>query len=446
MTVDALFSQAGVIRTDTLADMFDVAALLSKQPVPAGDRVAIVTNAGGPGIVCADACQAAGVLVPELDASLAEELSRHLPETASVANPIDMIATASAEDYRRTLRTLVDAAAFDAILVIFVPPLVTAADTVASAIRDVAASAPGCAIAAVFMTADGPPPELSGSGVQVPGYQFPEEAARALALAARYGRWRSHDDGVAMVAAPDAVTRGAAIISGELGAGAGWMAPGAVAELLGCHGVPVAAWRLADDAEQAASAAVELGLPVALKAVARGLVHKRDAGAVAVALDTPARVRSAAAEMSRSVTAAGYELEGFLEQPMIADGVELLVGMVQDQSFGPVLACGAGGSTAELLNDVAVRITPVTDVDAAEMLRTLKSFPLLTGYRGGPARDLAAIESVVLRVSAMVEAHPEIVELDCNPLIAGPDGALVVDARVRVTAADSPPPLPSVGN
>jgi acyl-CoA synthetase (NDP forming) len=175
-------------------------------------------------------------------------------------------------------------------------------------------------------------------------------------------------------------------------------------------------------------------------------VHKRDAGAVAVALDTPARVRSAAAEMSRSVTAAGYELEGFLEQPMIADGVELLVGMVQDQSFGPVLACGAGGSTAELLNDVAVRITPVTDVDAAEMLRTLKSFPLLTGYRGGPARDLAAIESVVLRVSAMVEAHPEIVELDCNPLIAGPDGALVVDARVRVTAADSPPPLPSVGN
>jgi acetyl coenzyme A synthetase (ADP forming)-like protein len=446
VTVDALFSQAGVIRTDTLVEMFDVAALLSKQPVPGGDRVAIVTNAGGPGIVCADACQAAGVSVPELAASLAAELARHLPETASVANPIDMIATASAEDYRRTLQTLADSAAFDAILTIFVPPLVTAADAVAAAIHEVAVSAPGCVIAAVFMTAEGPPAELSGSGVAVPGYQFPEEAARAVALATRYGRWRSREDGVAVAAEPEAVQRGAAIISRELAAGAGWMGPAAVAELLACHGVPLAAWRLAADADQAVQAAGELGLPVALKAVAPGLVHKSDAGAVAVALDTPARVREAAAEISRSVTAAGYELDGFLVQPMVGDGVELLVGVVQDQSFGPVLACGAGGSTAELLKDVAVRITPVTDLDAAEMLRALKVFPLLTGYRGAPACDVAAIETVLLRVSAMVEAHPEIVELDCNPLIAGPAGALVVDARVRVTTAGPHVPLPSVGH
>jgi acetyl coenzyme A synthetase (ADP forming)-like protein len=445
VTVEALFHQAGVIRTDTLAELFDAATLLAKQPVPRGDRVAIVTNAGGPGIVCADACQAAGVQVPEPSRELAAELSGSLPPAASVANPIDMIASATAEDYRRVLTALIASGEFDSILAIFVPPLVTEATDVAAAIAGAAATADGCAIASVFMTAAGPPPQLSTADVQVPGYQFPEEAAQAVALAARYGLWRGRPDGQALRPARASVERGAAIISRGLAAGSDWMDPALVSELLACYGVPQVPTRVAQDAEQAVAAAQALGMPVALKAVARGLIHKSDAGGVALGLETAPAVRQAAERMRADVTGAGHALQGFLVQPILDGGVELLVGVVQDQSFGPVLACGAGGTTAEVLGDVSVRITPVTDLDAAEMLRSLKMFPLLEGYRGSPPCATAAIEAVLLRVSAMVEAHPEIVEMDCNPLLARPDGAYVVDARIRIAEAGAPAPVPSVG-
>jgi acetate---CoA ligase (ADP-forming) len=445
VTVDALFAQAGVIRTDTLAEMFDVAAFLSKQPVPAGDRVAVLTNAGGPGIVCADACQAAGVQVPEPSGALATLLACHLPQAASVINPIDMIATATAEDYAGTLGRLADSGEFDAILVIFVPPLVTDARDVAQAIRRTASAHQECAVAAVFMTAQGPPAELSDDALSVPGYQFPEEAARAIAHAARYGAWRARPAGAALTADPETVAAGAAVIDAELARGPGWMTPQAVDELLTLHGVTQAPARVVGSVNAAAAAGRELGWPVALKAVAPGLVHKRDAGAVATSLRTPAELQRAAKAMQASVTAAGYDVRGFIVQPMISDGVELIVGMVQDTSFGPVLACGAGGTNTELLKDVAVRITPVTDRDAPEMLRALKLYPMLTGYRGSPACDIAAVETLLVRVSAMVAAHPEIAELDCNPVIVRPDGAIVVDARVRLHEPAPPRPAPSVG-
>jgi acetate---CoA ligase (ADP-forming) len=289
VTVDALFRQAGVIRADTLTEMFDVARLLAAQPAPAGDRVAVVTNAGGPGIVCADACQAAGVQVPGLEPGLAHQLAAQLLGTASVANPIDMIATATAEDYRRTLSLLAASGAFDAILAIFVPPLVTEAVDVAVAIREVAETTSSCTIAAVFMTAAGPPAELADatSGTVVPGFQFPEEAAQAVAHAARYGRWRARPEGSPTITAPGDIERGAAVISRERSAGAGWMSPDGVAALLDCHGIGQARWEMAPGAEGAARAAAALGVPVALKAIASGLVHKRDVGAVALGLDGP---------------------------------------------------------------------------------------------------------------------------------------------------------------
>ncbi len=448
VTVDALFRQAGVIRANSLAEMFDVARLLAAQPVPAGDRVAIVTNGGGPGIVCADACEAAGVQVPELEPELAAELSAQLPATASVANPIDMIATATAEDYRRTLSTLAASGAFDAILVIFVPPLVTDAVDVAVAIREVAETTDDCTIAAVFMIADGPPAELAdvATGTVVPGFQFPEEAAQAVAQATLYGRWRARPEGSPTITAAGDIERGAALISRELANGAEWMSPAGVAALLDCHGIAQVRWELATDGEDAARAAAALGVPVALKAIAPGLVHKRDVGAVALGLDGAQAVRHAADEIVSSVSDAGFAVTGFVVQEMLGDGVELLIGVAQDQNFGPVLACGAGGTNAELLGDVAVRLTPVTDLDATEMLSELRTFPLLRGYRGSEPCDLPAIERILLGVSAMVQAHREIIELDCNPVIARPDGATVVDARIRIAAAPVPPPAPSIGS
>ena len=447
MTVDALFAQAGVIRTDTLAEMFDVAALLADQPVPAGDRVAIVTNAGGPGIVCADACTDAGVQVPEPSADLAARLAANLPQTASVANPIDMIATASAEHYRQTLATVVDSDEFDAILAIFVPPLVTEATDVADGDQRRRSATVGCPIAAVFMTADGPPPELAAARPPFRAISFPKRQRRAIALAARYGRWRSRPDGVDPEPGPASVEHGSAIVSRELAGGGGWMSQRAVVELLECYGISASAEldSLADGRWRRRRGR-ELGMPVALKGVAAGAAPQaRCRCGRAWRSPLAEDVRRAADEIRDAVSGAGYDFEGLQVQAMIEGGVELLVGVVQDDSFGPVLACGAGGTNVELVKDVAVRITPVTDLDAAEMLRALKLFPLLTGFRGARPCDVAAVQDVILRVSAMVEAHPEIVELDCNPLIARPDGAAVVDARVRIHEASPTPPVPSVG-
>jgi acyl-CoA synthetase (NDP forming) len=444
VTVDALFHQAGVIRTETLHELFDVAALLTKQPIPGGDRIAIVTNGGGPGIICADACQANGVLLPEPPAALKTELARFLPAAASLGNPVDMIASASPEDYRRTLRTLVASDAYDAILVIFVPALATLAVDVAAAITEVARTSESCTIAAVFMTGDGPPPELSSGPVQVPGYEFPEDAARAVALAARHGRWRARPEGSFATPPGCRSDEATAIISEALADGSSWLDPARVTALLDCYGLPLVTSRIVADAEHAVDATMELGGPVALKAIATGLLHKTDAGGVRLQLDGPDAVRGAALEIEAAVKRAGLELDGLLVQPMAHTGVELIVGVVHDHTFGPVLACGAGGTSAELIKDVAVAITPVSDLDAREMIRSLKTFPLLDGYRGASPCDLAAIEDVLLRVSAMVEAHSEIAELDCNPLIAGPEGALIVDARVRVEATGPPPPVPSL--
>jgi acetyl coenzyme A synthetase (ADP forming)-like protein len=444
VTVDALFEQAGVIRTDTLHELFAVTSLLTAQPVPRGDRVAIVTNAGGPGIMCADACHANGVVVPELPAKAQAALAEFLPAGASLRNPIDMIATASADDYRRTLETLIAAQVCDAILVIFVPPLVTDAGDVAASIREVAETEPEVSIAAAFMTSEGPPAELASERARVPGYEFPEDAARAIALAAKHGRWRARPEQRPRAAAGTRPDEAAAIISRQLARGPGWLAPAQVVALLDCYGLPLIETRVVRDAAEAAAAAGELGVPVALKASARGLIHKTDAGGVKLGLAGAAQVRAAAAEIERAVAAAGHSLEGLVVQPMAPTGVELIVGVVNDHSFGPVIACGAGGTTAELIKDVAVRITPLTELDAHEMVRSLKTFPLLDGYRGAPRCDVSAVEDVLLRLSVMVEAHPEIVELDCNPILATAEGAPIVDARVRVETAPAPAPVASL--
>jgi acetate---CoA ligase (ADP-forming) len=450
VTVDALFRQAGVIRTDTLAELFDVASLVANQPAPRGRRVGIVTNAGGPGIMCADACEAGGLQVAELSQGLRSELAAGLPAEASVANPVDMLASAPAEHYRRTVELVACSGEVDAVIVIFIPPLATEPAAVAAAVA-AAAAAGTVPVLNVIMSAGQLPREADGSAVRLPAYRFPEDAAGALARAATYGSWRERpegqvpelpgmrrDEAAALLAAALARDAGGA---GGAGAAPRWLAPDEVAALLECYGLPMAEWRLADTPEAAAAAAEALGGPVALKAVAPTLVHKTEASGVRLGLSGATQVRAAAGEMAAAVAAAGHTVERFLVQRMVGQGVELLVGVVHDASFGPVVACGAGGTAVELLKDVAVRITPLTDRDAAEMVRSLATFPLLDGYRGAPRADVAALEELLLRVSALVEAHPQVAELDCNPVKVLPRGAVVVDARVRVEAATPRPPL-----
>ncbi len=441
VTVDALFGQSGVIRTDTMHELFDVGALLAAQPVPAGARVAIVTNAGGPGILCADACQAAGLDVVELSEQVRTRLAGFLAPEASLGNPIDMIATATGESYGRTIDALVAERACDAIISIFVPPLVTRADDVARAIRAAAAGADGVTILSVFMNSEGVPAAGDGEA-HVPSFEFPEDAARALAHVADYGRWRGRPLGSVPQLAGCRPDEAAAIVAQALAAGGGWLGPAQVWSLLDCYGLAPIDTRVVATAQEAASVAQQLGVPVVLKAVASGLLHKSDAGGVRLGLDGPEAVSAAATEIAAAVAGAGHELEGLIVQPMAQPGVELLMGVVADPSFGPVIACGAGGTSTEVLGDVAVRITPLTDIDAREMLRSLRTFTLLRGYRGAPPCDVARLEDLLARLSALVEAHPEVVELDANPVIASPGGATIVDARIRLAPAAAPaPPL-----
>ncbi len=437
VTVDALFAQAGVIRADTIAELFDVASLLSAQPVPGGRRVAIVSNAGGPAILCADACRTDGLDVVELPAPLRRRLARLLPAGASVSNPIDMLANASGEHYRRTIGVLAGADACDAILTINVAPLLSVAGDVAREIALAAQAASRLTLASVFMGADVVGAEPVAAAARVPSFGFPEEAVRALAHAARYGAWRDRPAGSVLVPTHCRPDEAAAIIAAALGAGTSWLGPDDVAALLDCYGLPLVSARVARGAGDAADAAAALGGPVALKALVGGLVHRGDVGAVRLGLHSGAEVRRAASEIRAAVSASGHRLDGFVVQPMVEPGVELLVGVAHDASFGPVIVCGPGGATAELMGDAVARITPLTDSDALEMLESLRTFPLLTGYRGAPPCDIGAVQDVLLRLSALVEAHSEVAELDLDPLVASPSGAVVVDARVRLEA---PPP------
>jgi acetate---CoA ligase (ADP-forming) len=442
VTVDALFRQAGVIRTDTLAELFDAALLMVSQPLPAGNRVAILTNAGGPAILCADACEAGGLVVPALPADVREELASFLPAAGSTGNPVDMIASATAADYRRAIGVLAACDQVDALIVIFTPPLVTQADDVVTAIheatRDMTRRVP---VLSVFMSKDSSPHVVRAGDVAIPYYPFPEEAAHALALAAGYAAWTSEPEEPVVV--PDGIERdrATALIASALGRGADWMPADEVADLLRCYGIPLVETRIVDGAPEAGEAADELGGPVALKAIATGVLHKTDAGGVRLGLKGAAAVHRAARRMAAEFDKAGHPVTAFQVQPMVPPGVEMIVGVVQDEHFGPVLACGAGGTATELLRDVAVRITPITRSDAERMVHSLRTFPMLDGYRGAPKADVNALVDILLRVSALVENHPQVAEMDLNPVVVHTTGAVAVDARVRLEPAPARKPL-----
>jgi acetyl coenzyme A synthetase (ADP forming)-like protein len=442
VTVDALFRQAGVIRTDTLAELFDVASLLANQPLPRGHRVGIITNAGGPAILCADACEARGLEVPVLGEDSQKRLRTFLLASASASNPVDMIASASAEAYRKAIEIVATDNNVDALIVIFTPPLVTRAEDVARAIVDAVKTFEGSKpVLAVFLSAQAPPEELRSADLSIPSYAFPETAAIALARAARYREWRERAEPVTPEFEDLRRDEAAAVVAAALGRGGGWLTPEETARLCSCYGLPLVAQRIAAGVEEAAAAAAELGGEVALKAIAPEVIHKTEAGAVRLHLQGAEQVRQVAGEMSERLRTQGQAPTGFVVQQMAPRGVEMLVGVVHDPQFGPVVACGAGGVQVELLRDVSVRLTPLSKEDASEMIRGLKTYPLLTGFRGAPACDVAALEEGLLRLSTMVDDLPQIAELDLNPFMVHEQGATILDARLRVTAVEPRPLL-----
>jgi len=435
ITVDALFRQSGVIRTDSLDEMFDVAALLSTQPVPNGDRVAIITNAGGAGILAADACESLGVKVPELSLETQSRLRKFLLPIASTKNPVDMSGAATPADFSRAIQTMSESEEIDSLIVIFIPPLAENPQEMASeilgAVKVMRRKLP---VISTFMATKGVSGELSDGTIRIPSYPFPELAAQALARVTDYGRWLKAPRSLPPTFAVNA-TEAASIVGRAVGSKDEWLGAADTEAFLKCFGISTVRSVQVRSPEEAAEAARGLGGKVALKAMAPGLLHKTEAGAVEVGL-APQEVKRAAEEMRNRVQQKGFDVSGFLVQEMISDAVEMFVGVARDPTFGPLIACGAGGTLVELVKDVSVGLPPLTRQDAERMVRSLKTHQLLEGYRGGPRHDEGALEETILRISQMVEVIPEVAELDLNPLMVLQDGkgAIVVDSRLRVAA------------
>jgi acetate---CoA ligase (ADP-forming) len=433
--VDALFHQAGVIRADTLEELFDVARVASSQPAPDGRRVAVLTNGGGPGILVADACEAAGLLVPELSEATQAALRLGLPPEASVANPVDMVASAGAEEYGRCLRQLGVADEVDAVIVVFIPPFLTRAEDVAAQIVAAARELPAAKpVMAVFMTAGSPPDILGQAGI--PSFAYPERAAAALGRVARWAEWRARPPGRVVTPPGTDARRARHLVDGVLRrrSGGGWADAGEAEELLGAYRVPIVCSRRVRTPGEAGRAQAELGGPVALKIAAP--IHKSDVGGVVLGIDTPQAASKALADIRSALGAAGMAgaAEEFLVQEQVSEGVEMIVGVSHDPAFGPLVLAGLGGTRVEVVGDVATRLTPLSDTDVDEMLRSLRSYRLLTGYRQSPPLDVSAFAELLHRVSAMVEDVPEIAELDLNPVFVRRQGAVVADVRVRFCA------------
>ncbi len=442
VAVDALFRQAGVIRAETLDEMFDLAAALGSQPLPRGRRVAIVTNAGGPGILCADACEAGGLAVPQLSAATQSRLAAFLPAAASLTNPVDMIASAIPDQFRRAVETISAASEVDALVVIFIPIGVTTVDDVTRAIGEGVAAARAAGesakpVLACIMAVEGATHLILSDGAVVPVYAFPESAGRALGKITAYAEWRARPPGVIPDFDNIDPAKARAICANALKQrGAGWLSAEETRAVLQAMGLPLPPGGTARTADDAAGLARAIGFPVAVKLSSQSIVHKTEIGAVRLNLSDGDSVRRAFEEIRDRLAREGVldAMDGVLVQPMIPSGVEVMVGVTADPLFGPLIAFGLGGIHVEILGDVRFRITPLTDRDAAEMVREIRGYRLLEGYRGHPPGDVAAIEEVLLRVSRLVEEVPQIGELDLNPVFALPPGkgCLIADARIRV--------------
>jgi acetyl coenzyme A synthetase (ADP forming)-like protein len=425
--VDALFRQSGVIRTDTVTELFDAASLLSRQPLPRGRNVAILTNAGGPGILAADACQGRGLTVAPLAADTRLALRALLPAAASVNNPVDMLAAAPPLHYAESLRILLRDPGVDSVIVIFIPPLVTEADAVAQAIAEAVRTGPRKPVVGVFMRSAAAPGALDS----IPCFAFPEPAAIALARVSHYGEWRHASPGTVPTLPHIVPSMARAVIVTALNRGGGWLTAVEANALLAAVGIPTPRSNLAGSVDEAVECAARLGFPVAIKAVGRELLHKTEHKAVRLNLQTASDVRAAAMELTRQL---GARMENILVQRMVSGGAEMMIGAIHDPTFGHVIVCGSGGVLIELLADSQCRLYPVTSQDADEMVASLRGFRLLRGYRGGPVGDVAAFRDAVLRLSALIGICPEIQELDINPLAVLPAGVSALDVRVRVGA------------
>ncbi len=436
VAVDSLLRQCGVIRVDTVAELFTLAQGFANQPIPSGNKVGILTNAGGPGIMATDAAAHFGLELSELSPRTAEVMADVLPREASLVNPVDTIATAGAKQYEICARAMYCDPEVDGLVIIFVSPVMIDAKDIATAIvagieagrRQLGKDKP---VLTCFM---GKHHGDEGIAIlhqaKIPVFAFPEAAVESLSAMARYGAIRDEVLGDVPELSPAPRKD---VVREVLATKEGWLRFPEVMQILTAYGIPVAPWAVVASAEEAIQFAEKQGYPIVLKIDSDTLLHKTEHGAVRLDLRRSQDIRGAYAEICANIENISGDHQ-FVVQSMLRGDAEILIGATIDPAFGHLVAFGLGGIFAEIMKDVAFRIHPLTDREATAMIRSIRGFPLLDGARGGQAVDIEGLSSVLLRVSQLVGDFPEIAELDINPFLAHADAErqAAVDARIRV--------------
>lgn len=435
VAVDALFEQTGILRVDTVEELFDVAMAFSNVPIPKGDRVAILTDAGGPAIMATDAVISSGMKMAELSEETKKSLLAILPEEASVANPVDMLGHSTEEHYLKALPMLLDDPGVDAVITLYVPPVMHDPIKVAKAIF-AAAEGTEKPVLCCFMARGEVLEGIQHLGTKFPIYEFPESAVRALAMMIKYARFRERKPAAEAPEVSVDRDRAMAIFDRVREDGRNYLTTMEGFDVLDAYGIPVAPHRLCRTPEEAAAFADECGYPVVVKLMSPSISHKSDYGGVVVDLRSADEVVKAVKTIEERVASADQEIEidGFLVQQMIRGGKETILGVSTDPVFGPLVMFGMGGIYVEVLKDVSFRLVPITDHDADDMMRSIRAWPLLEGVRGESGVRLDRVKDALLRVSRLVEDFRRIVEFDVNPFIAHQDEDLcrAVDVRFRV--------------
>ena len=441
VTIDALFHHAGIIRVNTMEELFDIATLLSNQPLPVGRRLAIITNGGGPGIIAADASSRSGLVLPQFSPETESKLKSVALRDIKINNPLDTTAGSTPEEFCHMLQILANDDDNDAVLAMFVPPVATELAAMETAIRNVAPiywrrRKP---LLACFLGERGFKAKLGSKGRFVPSYPFPEEAISALVRAIEYAEMRTKPKGKIPKFSGIKKERARKTIGLALARTGGkpvWLTAAEAYDLLDCYGIRFVKTAVAKTANEAADAASKLRFPVAVKLDSASLVHKTDVGGVVLGLNSDNDVRQAFNDIRTRLAGLGRqnEMQGVIVQEMVKGGIETIAGVTQDPSFGPLIMFGSGGVYAELVKDVVLRLHPLTDLDAREMVVSIKMAKLFEGFRGSPPSDIKAVEDLLLRLSTMVEDLPQIGELDFNPVTVMPvgEGYWVIDAKIMV--------------
>lgn len=441
-SIDALLKQAGVIRTNTLNEMFSVAALLATQELPKGRRIGIITNAGGAGILAADACETHGLLVPEFPQEIQKSLKEILPKIASVRNPVDITAHAMPKDYYEAMLKILENDVIDALIIIYQPAIENKTEELVNKlIEAINISKYKIPIIAVLPGQQGQVKIIDRAGIKIPSYPFPENAVVALSKAAEYAELRNKDYG--KIVRPKDVKRIEALsfVSKKLMEYEGWLSFEECIKLLSYYGLPFAKTYICDKEELKK---IELNLKgkFAIKASGKEILHKSDVGAVKLNVEAE-RIYDEAVEMESKLKEKGLKVEKFIVQEMVEGGIEMLVGVTNDPSLGPLVVCGFGGIFTELIKDISIGLTPLTDTYINEMIENLKLYPVLKGYRKGVSYDITALKDVIARIGALVEDIPASFEIDLNPVVVLPEGngAKIIDARIRISKAKAYVPL-----